>query len=143
MTLIVAVLACVGVWGCAQGQAKKSASTEERVRALETRCAKLEQDYKAVSLARDQAHKRIAALETEKTELQAEVEKGRLAALERDDLKVLVSSRTAERDAYQTQFEELRKGIRTLLGRADTAVPITPSLTGSAVTLSAPRILAP
>lgn len=139
-TLIIAVVACVGVWGCAQGQAHKS-NTEERVKALEARCAKLEQEHKAVSLARDEAHKRIEVLEREKTDLLAEVEKGKLAAMERDELKVLVSNRTAERDAYQTQFEELRKGIRSLLGRADSALPVSPSVTGSAVTLSAPRLL--
>jgi outer membrane murein-binding lipoprotein Lpp len=130
--LMVVVVAALGLWGCAQGNSKPVASSEERVKALEARYDSLEKKCKAVLADRERAETRVAALEKERLDLLKLVEHGKGVSRERDSLKVLVGTRTAERDALQTQFEELRKGIRSLLGRVESALPPADSQGGAA-----------
>jgi chromosome segregation ATPase len=108
--LAVMVVASLGLWGCARGPATVSA-TPERIKALESRIAKLEEDFRAAAAARDQLRQRLAAVDQEKAQLQKD----------KDDLQQQVSARTTERDSVQAQFEQFRKRIRSLLGQADTA----------------------
>jgi chromosome segregation ATPase len=120
MALIVFLVFALGLWGCAQGNSKPLASTEERIKALESRYDNLEKKHKAVLADRERAETRVAALEKERLDLLKLVEHGKAVSRERDNLKV-------ERDAVQTQFEELRKGIRSLLGRVESALPPAPA----------------
>jgi uncharacterized coiled-coil DUF342 family protein len=124
--LVVMVVAALGLWGCAQGG---NTSNAERIRALENKCAKLEDDYKAVAVARDGLRKRLTSLEEEQTRLQQEVDahqpllKERETLLkEKDELTQQVNTRTTERDSVQNQLEQVRKGLRNLLGQADAAM---------------------
>jgi len=135
--LIVIVVATLGLWGCAQGKSKPSANNEDRIKSLEARCARLENDYRTVSTARDKAQKLLIEADRERLRLQQEVDAGKLVAQERDDLKLQVASRTAERDAAQTHFDELRKGIRSVLGRVESSAPPSPSLDAPNVTSQA------
>ena len=66
--LSVMLVALMGLWGCAKGPAGHSA--QERIQSLEAKCSKLEDDYRSVAGARDQARKQVAALEAERTRLQ-------------------------------------------------------------------------
>lgn len=141
--LIVVVVASLGLWGCAQGNGKPVANSEERIKALEAKYDRLEKDYKAVTVARGQAESRIAALEEERADLLKRIAYGQTVGRERDTLKVLVGTRTAERDAVTTQFEELRKGIRSLLGRVESALPPAldpPGGSGSAANILLPKL---
>ena len=124
--LIVIVVATLGLWGCAQSKNKPTANSEERIKSLEARCDKLEGENHKVAAARDKAQKLLVEADRERLRLLAEVESLKAITQERDDLKLLVASRTAERDALQTHFQELRKGIRSLLGRVESSLP--PSL---------------
>jgi uncharacterized coiled-coil DUF342 family protein len=121
--LLVMVVAVFGLWGCAQEKNQPSAAAEQRLHKLEEKIKQLEKDYRTVTTAREEAEKRVAELEKERTGLLEQLEQGKAVSKERDQLKVLVSTRTSERDAVQTQFEELRKGIRSLLGRVESALP--------------------
>ena len=128
--LAVMVVAALGLWGCGR---QGNANNAERVRTLENKCAKLEADYQAVAAARDALRKRLAAAEEERQRLQQDLEiqqalakERQQLARERDDLAQLVSARTGERDAAQAQLEQVRKGLRSLLGQADAALA-TPS----------------
>lgn len=121
--LLVMVAATFGLWGCAQEKSQPSAAAEQRIRKLEEKSSRLEKDYRGVTAAREEAEKRLAELERERTALLEQIEQGKTVGKERDQLKVLVSTRTSERDTVQTQFEELRKGIRSLLGRVESALP--------------------
>src|SRR5262245_33677649 len=121
--LIVLAVATLGLWGCAQGTSKPTANSDDRIKALESKLSRLESDHRTVTVARDQVQKKLADLDRERVRLQQELEQGKAVAQERDELKVLVTTRTAERDAVQGQFEELRKGIRSILGRAESALP--------------------
>ncbi len=129
--LIVLVVASLGVWGCAQGPANGSASAE-RIRALETKLTKLEDDFRATVAVREQLRKKLATAEQQCSQCRQQIEQLRIAAKERDELRQQLSARTSERDAVQNQFDQLRKGIRTLLGQAEAASgTITPSVTSA------------
>jgi chromosome segregation ATPase len=113
---IVLMVGLVGLWGCAQGPA--SGPTAERIRSLESKVAKLEDDNKAVTEARDLAKKKLATIEAEKNRLQKEA----------DEQIRLAKERTSERDAIQTQYEQFRGNIKNLLGQAEASLnsPQTP-----------------
>ena len=53
-----------------------------------------------------------------------------LVAKERDELKQQLTVRTSERDTLLNQFNDFRKGIKTLLGQAESpsSLPITLSI---------------
>src|SRR5438876_250115 len=105
--LSVLVVACLGLWGCAQGAANGHASAE-RMRALENKIAKLEDDFKAVVAVREQLRKQLTAAEQERTQLGQQVEQLQAGVKEREQQ---LATRTGERDAVQSQFDHFRKGI--------------------------------
>jgi uncharacterized coiled-coil DUF342 family protein len=125
--LALVVVASLGLWGCAKGPAPVSA-TPERIKALESRIAKLEEDFRTAAAARDQLRQQLAAVNQEKAQLQKD----------RDDLQQQVNTRTTERDTVQAQFEQFRKGIRNLLGQADTAAAGAAGQPVTAVTAATP-----
>lgn len=114
--LAVALIATIGIWGCAQG----SPGSAERIKALENKVNRLEEDFKAASAARDQYKKKLTAAEEE-----------------RDDLREQLKTRTAERDHLAGQFDGFRKNLRDLLGQMDAALtkPAKPPVT----TVSQPK----
>jgi septal ring factor EnvC (AmiA/AmiB activator) len=125
--LVVLVLASLGVWGCAQGPTNGAASAE-RVRALENKIAKLEDDFRGAVAVRDQLRKKLSAAEDEKGHLGQQVDQLQTVVKERDELRRQLTTRTAERDAIQGQFDQFRKGIKTLLGQVETTpgrAPVT------------------
>jgi septal ring factor EnvC (AmiA/AmiB activator) len=126
--LVVFVIAAMGLWGCAQGPA--GGPSAERMRALESKVTKLEEDFRGAVAARDQLRKKLTTTEEEKGQLAKQVDQLILVAKERDELKQLLNTRTSERDMLQTQFSEFRKGIKTLLGQAESpsSMPITLSV---------------
>jgi septal ring factor EnvC (AmiA/AmiB activator) len=127
-TIVMVVTAC-GLWGCAQGPAS-SAAQAERLRALEAKCAKFEEDYRAVASARDQAKKSAANLEQDKARLQKELALKRDVEREREDLRKQVEARIVERDQLQVRCDRLKKGIQNLLGQDD---GVTPTASGPAL----------
>jgi septal ring factor EnvC (AmiA/AmiB activator) len=119
--LSVLVVACLGLWGCAQGAANGHASAQ-RMRALETKLAKLETDFRTVATDRDQLRKQLTVTEQDRDKLRA-------SAKQCDELRQELTARTSERDSVQNQFEQFRKDIRNLLGRVDAAASNTPTVT--------------
>ncbi len=128
--LIVLLVASLGVWGCAQGPANGSASSE-RIRALEGKISKLEDDFRSAIAVRDQLRKRVTSLEDERTSLGLQIEQLQLVVKDRDDLRKQLTARTSERDNVANQFEQVRKGMKSLLGQIEaassstTAPPVT------------------
>jgi septal ring factor EnvC (AmiA/AmiB activator) len=117
--LSVMLVTLVGLWGCARGPVGQSAQAE-RIRSLESKCARLEDDYRAVASARDQARKQLAALETEKANLVADKQ---TVAKERDSLRQQIATRTNERDNLKVRCERMKKGLQELLGQDDALLP--------------------
>jgi uncharacterized coiled-coil DUF342 family protein len=125
------VVTTMGLWGCAQEQNRGSGSA--RMKSLESKLAKLEDDFRAVVAAREQIRKKLTAADQERARLNDELEQLQNAAHERDELRQQVNTRTTERDALQTQFDQFRKSIRTLLGKAESACNALPGRPVTAV----------
>jgi predicted RNase H-like nuclease (RuvC/YqgF family) len=140
-SLMVLLVAAIGLWGCSQGPSQ-SAVQAERIKALESKCAKLEDDYKAAAAARDLARKKVSTLEEERAQIddqtlvmQKEIEAGKIIATERDSLRRQMEVRTTERDMLQTRCEKMKKGLQTLLGQDDAvstpAQPAAPAVSAT------------
>lgn len=134
--VIVACVATLGLIGCARGPA--SLATAERVKALESKMAKVEEDFRSAAAARDNFRQRLAAVEDQRVKLEKEVARLQVVLHERDDLRKEVTARITERDALQGQFDQLRKGIKELLGQADTAAAPVQNQPVTSVATSAP-----
>jgi uncharacterized coiled-coil DUF342 family protein len=134
--LTVVVVAALGIWGCAQGS---NGDNAERIRQLENDCKVAKADYHAVADARNRLREQVASLETERAQMQKEAE-AHLALIkdhqtltkERDELIQQVGARTTERDVVQGQLEQVRKGLRNLLGQTEAAIGAPPVPTASA-----------
>jgi len=130
----------LGLWGCAQGPANSS-SQADRIRALEAKCSRLEEDYRTVAVARDQARKQTSAMEQEKTQweedrtrLQKDLDQAKLVAKERDQLRQEVELKTSQRDVLQVRCEKMKIGLKNLLGDDDAMMNGTPAANSSAAT---------
>jgi septal ring factor EnvC (AmiA/AmiB activator) len=111
--LVVAVVAALGLWGCAKGP-----GLGDNTRTLEVKVRKLEEDFKAAATARDQVRQKLAAVEEQGNKLQQQLAR---VIQERDGLRQQVVVRTSERDALQGQYDQFRKALRELVGQADTS----------------------
>jgi septal ring factor EnvC (AmiA/AmiB activator) len=120
--LVVMVVATLGLWGCAQNPS--GTATSARIRDLESRIARLEEDYRVVVTARDQYKRKLVSAE-ERSAQQADQLK--TVARERDELKQQVNARGAERDALQNQLIQLGKDLQSLAVRIESATgtPLT------------------
>lgn len=122
--LILLTVFVMGIWGCAENGQSPGASLADRVKALEAKNAKLEDDFRAVAGARDQLRRKLAVAEEEQAKLQKQVEDQlQTANRERDELRGQLSERTKERDALVKQFEGFRKTLKDLIGQAEAALP--------------------
>jgi len=132
--LILLALSSLGLWGCTN---QKTGATNTKVRELEARYTKLEDDYRVVVVASDTSRKKISQLERERGELNQQIadlkilaqERDNLIA-ERDDLRAAVKNRTGERDNLQGQLVQFSRDLQSLVGRVDAAAL---SSAGSAV----------
>jgi hypothetical protein len=121
--LVVLTVALMGVWGCAQSSTP-GPSTTDRLRALEVKNTKLEEDFRAVAAARDQVRRKLAAAEEQlKQAEQQAADQVQAAVKEKEEVKLLLAARTGERDAMVLQFDAFRKNIKELLGQAEAALP--------------------
>jgi outer membrane murein-binding lipoprotein Lpp len=120
-----------GLWGCAQNKA--GADHAAKLRDLEARHAKLEEDYQAVASANESFRKRLAAVEADRGQLVKKVEELRLVIRERDQLKQQVAVRTGERDSLHAQLVQFGRELQNLVGRVEAATsaggrPLTATL---------------
>ncbi|MCX7701022.1 MAG: hypothetical protein N2039_09105 [Gemmataceae bacterium] len=123
----VVILSALGIWGCAQGPA--GGASVEKLKQLELKIARLEDDFRAATAARDQFRKKLAESEALAAELRTEVETLRPVLAERDELRNQLRLRTAERDQVTQQFEGFRKSLKELLGQMDAAAKVQPNVT--------------
>jgi hypothetical protein len=144
IVLLVFTLGMLGMWGCARKPAGRN-TAQDRIQSLEGRCVQLEQDYRTVASARDQARKQLSSLEEEHGRTQKEQAREREALAqqlkasqeeaallrkqlaertqERDGLLGKVADRTTERDGLQNRVDRLRKGLQSLLSLDDGQPP--------------------
>lgn len=101
------IVALFGLWGCSR--APSDGTSAEKLKTVETKLARLEDDFRAAASARDQLTKKLIA-----------AEEARTAALR--DIKAkdeLLQSRTAERDHVATQLKILKDGLKELLAKTE------------------------
>ncbi len=119
----------LGLWGCSQSGTPNSGSA--RLRELEAKSARLEDDYKTVVTARDQGRKKIASLEEQRAQLLQQVEVLERITKERDELKQLLANRTAERDTAQNHLTQFTRDLQGLVNKVEQAAraPASPPAT--------------
>ena len=116
--LAVMVICSLGLWGCTN---QKSGAANSKIRELEIRHAKLEEDYRVILAANETNRRKIQQLETTRTELNTKIDELQIAVAERDDLKNQLATRTEERDGFQGQLLQFSKDLQALANRAQTA----------------------
>jgi outer membrane murein-binding lipoprotein Lpp len=137
---LVVIVAGLGIAGCAR-QSSVPAASSERIRQLEARCVKLEQDYGTVANARDTAQKEAAGVKQAQEEQgrQLEAAQAELTGLrkqlqqrkaERDTLLAQVNERTSERDGLLQRMDKVKKGLRELLNQEEPSAAPAGSTTG-------------
>lgn len=149
--IVVVAVVNVAVYGCSRPAGDRNGSAD-RARALESRCVKLENDFRTMTQARDKSRAELAKLEEETARLHKELA-DRITARERDELlaqlkesnaqreemRQALVSRTSERDKLKERAERLRKGLQSMLSAdegtdggkpaATSAAPAGPALT--------------
>jgi chromosome segregation ATPase len=127
--LAVLVVGALGIWGCAQGPA--GGATAEKIRNLESKVTRLEDDFRAATVARDQFRKKLTDTETAAADLRQQVEALLPVVKERDDLRTQLKSRSTELESVTQQFDGFRRNLKDLLGKTEAALskPATPNVT--------------
>jgi phosphoglycerate-specific signal transduction histidine kinase len=117
--LVVALTTLLGLWGCTQSSPPNAGSV--RLRELEARNARLEDDYRAAVTARDQTRKKVNILEEQRAQLAQQVEQLQCVAKERDEFRKQAVARTAERDLAQAQLVQFGRELQTLVQKIEQA----------------------
>ncbi len=133
--LTVLIIATLGIWGCAKSPGSGS-NQAERVRTLEARCGRLEEDYRGAAADRDKARKEATQIEEERAQLeikqaalQKQADLSPALASERDGLQKLLETRTSERDLAQANLNALVSTIQQAIGKAQAQnVPAGPTV---------------
>jgi septal ring factor EnvC (AmiA/AmiB activator) len=106
--IVVGVIMIVGICGCSQS----SSGSPEKMKAMEAKVNRLEEEFRAATAARDQLRKKLAEVEQEQAQLKQE----------RDELRNELKTRTAERDSVSGQFDQFRKSLKELIGQTEAAL---------------------
>ncbi len=127
--LVLLLVSTAGMYGCTH---QKNGAATTKLRDIETRFAKLEEDFRTVSATAESNRKKLAQAESQRAELSKELEgttqeRDELRK-EREDLRKQLVVRTAERDNLQSQLGQFRQELQGLIARVDTALaaPATP-----------------
>jgi septal ring factor EnvC (AmiA/AmiB activator) len=113
----IAIVALCGIWGCSQAPSADSTSaTAEKLKSVETKLARLEEDFRAAASARDQLSQKLHAAENARTALQADVAKLARDMKAKDEL---IQTRTAERDQALNQLKALKDGLKEILAKLE------------------------
>ena len=126
------LVATVGIWGCAES-ANPNAN-QDRLRALELKNAKLEDDFRTAAAVRDQLRRRVGSLEDEQRQTKTELDRQIQGLLrERDAFRQELAQRTTERDALYAQFDQFRHGLQNLLGQTEAVLNRSSNSTSNVV----------
>ena len=118
--LVIMVLSSLGLWGCTN---QKNVATNIKIRELENRHAKLEEDYRVILAANETNRRKLILIEAQRTELAQKVEELQGVVRERDELKTQLVTRTEERwsNNVRQQFMQFSRDLQNLAGRAQAA----------------------
>jgi hypothetical protein len=116
--LVIMVISSLSLWGVSH---QKNGATNTKIRELENRHAKLEEDYRVILAANEANRRKITQLDLQRTELIAKIDDLQVIVKERDDLKAQLTTRTEERDDAQTQLMQFSKDLQNLASRVGAA----------------------
>ena len=116
--LVIMLGSSLGLWGCSN---QKNNAYHNKVRDLEVRYGKLEEDYRGALAASDLTRRKLGQLESQRQELVQQVEELKTVIAERDELKKQVGQRVVERDNAQAQLMQFGRDLQGLLGRVEAA----------------------
>jgi hypothetical protein len=116
--LLTMVISCLSLWGCSN---QKNSATNVKIRELENRHAKLEEDYRVMLAANEAGRRKLVQLEAQRAELTHKIDELVAVVKERDELKTQLEIRTEERDSAQLQFAQFSKDLQNLASRASAA----------------------
>jgi chromosome segregation ATPase len=136
--LVVGVVTTLGLWGCTQNHAGNS-STAARIRDLEARNAKLEEDYKAAAAESTDLRKKLADSEDETAHLTQKANQLQVVLRERDRLRQQVASTQKERNHLQARLQEFSRDLQALVGRVDAAASGSPPPAAATSTTAIPE----
>ena len=125
--VLIFALCALGLWGCGQ---QKAGAINTKIRELETRHAKLEDDFRTLHATHEQNRKKLA--EAEETRSDLERQKIDLTAkldaviLERENFRKQMAQRTQERDHAQANLTQFSKDLQALAGRVEAALNSNP-----------------
>jgi outer membrane murein-binding lipoprotein Lpp len=136
--LVVVVVSTLGLWGCTQGRTGGNGTS--KLRDLEARNAKLEEDYRASAADGAELRKKLADVEELIARLTPLAEQLPGVLKERDRLRQEVKITVNERNTLQTRMQEFSRDLQALVGRVDAAAgtPGPSPVTSSTSTLGQP-----
>ncbi len=122
-TLCLALLfsALLGVAGCTH---QKNGAFNAKIRELETRYAKLEEDHRAAVAATDVKSKKLAQSESQRNEMQKQIMN---VTQERDELRKQLTDRTSERDSVHSHLQVFHKDLQQLTTRVEQVANTSPN----------------
>ncbi|MSR54825.1 MAG: hypothetical protein EXS09_16280 [Gemmataceae bacterium] len=113
----VLIVSLFGIWGCTRApSADGSGGTAEKIKTLETKMARLEDDFRAASSARDQLSKQLLAAEEARLALQGQVTRMTQEMKAKDDQ---IQTRTTERDQVTNNYRTFRDELKELLAKSE------------------------
>lgn len=126
--VVCAFLIPMTIWGCSRNP---SAGTTADM-------ARLQEEVKKLAADREQLRKELKTGITEKDALAHEVGRLRPVVAERDHLRKELAACASERDTNLTNLDELKKGLKSLVDRAEAMAPSGSQTPVSAVTPPTP-----
>ena len=113
----VLIVTLLGLWGCSKAPTDStSAASADKIKAVETKLGRLEDDFRAAASARDQLQKKLASAVEAQQAQQTQLDKLTRELKEKEELLV---KRTAERDTIDTQYSSFRKDLKELIAKAE------------------------
>jgi chromosome segregation ATPase len=132
--LVITLVTTLGLWGCTQNRSGTGAA---KLRDLESRNAKLEEDYRAAVADGADLRKKLSDAEDQVALLTRQAAQLPTVLKDRDRLRQQVQTTTSERAALLSQMQQFSRDLQTLAGKVDAAAgsggqPLT-SATSAAV----------
>lgn len=134
----VLLVAVFGLWGCSRAPSAdpRAAATAEKLKTVEAKLARLEDDFRAAASARDQLSKKLLAAEEARTAMQAQMDRMTREMRAKDEQ---MAARTLERDQATTQYRALKEELKGLLSKAENGMMPESSPTVPVIPTSNPK----
>jgi predicted RNase H-like nuclease (RuvC/YqgF family) len=123
--LLVLAITTFGLWGCSQsGNDARSAAA--KIRHLEYRNAKLEEDYRASIAEVTTLRKNLATQVKQVEDVTRQNQELQVVLKERDDLQQKLTTTEGDRDSLRVQMTTFGKELQALAGKVNQIAGVSP-----------------